>query len=311
MHLNAENASELFEACRGKTRRQVAELLAVRFPRPDVREQIRRLPVRPRVPIKDLAQTLSRSPASDSRLPTANPGMAKIIPNLAPKPAPKPFAASTVAEVRQRARELEPLSADRFGVHFMADPELRELIERTRAGSRESSASKRRSGEFSETDGGQLRTSGREATLRHRREVTSDQAEHEASALPRAASSTRWSGRVSRIRPRGTPRKVRCVRRCPHPLALPRPQSPARPKLLWGTPSRRENRHQKTSRGCAYGTFSLCLGALAAPLRAGRRCSSRCFQVRHRRSNHTIAARHERQGAEVRRRRLGRARRGA
>src|SRR6187431_3248520 len=50
-HLQPENASELFEACRGKTRRQVEELLAARFPRPDVREQIRRLPVRNHVPV--------------------------------------------------------------------------------------------------------------------------------------------------------------------------------------------------------------------------------------------------------------------
>src|SRR6187455_332550 len=48
-HLNPENAAELFEACRGKTRRQIDELLAARFPRPDVREQIRRLPVRAQV----------------------------------------------------------------------------------------------------------------------------------------------------------------------------------------------------------------------------------------------------------------------
>ncbi|HET7540027.1 MAG TPA: hypothetical protein VFK05_09145 [Polyangiaceae bacterium] len=33
----------------------------------------------------------------------------------------------------RRARELEPLSAARFGVHFTADAELRELIERARA----------------------------------------------------------------------------------------------------------------------------------------------------------------------------------
>ncbi|HKO49464.1 MAG TPA: hypothetical protein VJV79_17165 [Polyangiaceae bacterium] len=45
-HLSAENAGELFVACRGKTRRQIEELLAARFPRPDVREQIRRLPAR-------------------------------------------------------------------------------------------------------------------------------------------------------------------------------------------------------------------------------------------------------------------------
>src|SRR5258706_2037062 len=50
-HLNLENASELFEACRGKTRRQVEHLLAARFPRTDVREQIRRLPVRIEAPV--------------------------------------------------------------------------------------------------------------------------------------------------------------------------------------------------------------------------------------------------------------------
>ncbi len=33
----------------------------------------------------------------------------------------------------QRRRELEPLSVDRFGVHFTADAELRDLIERARA----------------------------------------------------------------------------------------------------------------------------------------------------------------------------------
>jgi len=36
-HLTPENASELFDACRCKTRRQIEELLAVRFPRQDVR----------------------------------------------------------------------------------------------------------------------------------------------------------------------------------------------------------------------------------------------------------------------------------
>src|SRR6187549_4123301 len=48
-HLNELNSAELFEACKAKTRRQIEELLAVRFPRPDVREQIRRLPTRGQV----------------------------------------------------------------------------------------------------------------------------------------------------------------------------------------------------------------------------------------------------------------------
>jgi len=42
-------------------------------------------------------------------------------------------AASAVSVPRRHARELEPLSAYRFGVHFTADAELRDLIERARA----------------------------------------------------------------------------------------------------------------------------------------------------------------------------------
>ena len=47
-HLAPQNATELLAACCRKTRRQVDELLAVRFPKPDIRDQIRRLPVRGR-----------------------------------------------------------------------------------------------------------------------------------------------------------------------------------------------------------------------------------------------------------------------
>jgi hypothetical protein len=43
-YLTAENAVELFDACSGKTFEQVELLLAARFPRPDVRDTIRRLP---------------------------------------------------------------------------------------------------------------------------------------------------------------------------------------------------------------------------------------------------------------------------
>ena len=43
-YLNPENASELFEACSRKGARQIELLLAARFPRPDVRERIQRLP---------------------------------------------------------------------------------------------------------------------------------------------------------------------------------------------------------------------------------------------------------------------------
>src|SRR5476649_1426987 len=46
-HLSPENATELFEASSNKSYEQVELLLAARFPRPDVRDLIRRLPVKP------------------------------------------------------------------------------------------------------------------------------------------------------------------------------------------------------------------------------------------------------------------------
>ncbi len=130
-HLNPKNANELFEASRGKTRRQVEELLALRFPRPDVREQIRRLPMRAQALAAPIEQVSLAPRAVDTRTsPSAAPGMPLIVQNPVLRPAPAP---AQVSDARRRARELEPLSPDRFGVHFTADAELRDLIERARA----------------------------------------------------------------------------------------------------------------------------------------------------------------------------------
>ena len=148
-HLTEENAAELFGACRGKTRRQIEELLATRFPRPDVREQIRRLPSRTKVA---LTEPVAVTRAGDSTpvgqqsatilanlsgiAGSGSTGPASAVPT-APTPAEQanPFPAvanRVIADARRRAREFEPLSSDRFGVHFTADAELRELIERAR-----------------------------------------------------------------------------------------------------------------------------------------------------------------------------------
>jgi hypothetical protein len=115
-HLNPANASELFEACRRRTRRQIDELLAARFPRPDVREQIRRLPVR------------GHEAA----------GGGKIVPDHSGDSSEALHEPARRIDIRPhfeapRRRELEALSADRFGVRFSADAELCELIERARA----------------------------------------------------------------------------------------------------------------------------------------------------------------------------------
>ena len=140
-NLNPENATELFEASKGKTRRQIEELLAARFPRPDVREQIRRLPARAQAPAATVAtaataptaaeQTVSPAPAFD---PLVSPSADAEVPAISPNPNPMPPpAGAAVAEVRRRTREFEPLSPARFGVHFTADAELRDLLERARA----------------------------------------------------------------------------------------------------------------------------------------------------------------------------------
>ena len=137
-HLTTENATELLEACCGKTRRQVEELLAVRFPRPDVRAQIRRLPTR--AP-GALAEQVAPARVSDSTLVLTGSQIPALSPNspvVSASPVSSPVnpvsspARTAMPDARRRAREIEALSADRFGVHFTADAELRELIERAR-----------------------------------------------------------------------------------------------------------------------------------------------------------------------------------
>jgi hypothetical protein len=140
-HLDPQNATELFAACCRKTRRQVDELLAARFPKPDVREQIRRLPTRVQVQmpiIVDEPRMIDRvethddamvEPKAASQGPEATLAeVAEFVGDQGSETAP-PVVGSPPA----RRRELEALSADRFGVHFTADVELKELLERARA----------------------------------------------------------------------------------------------------------------------------------------------------------------------------------
>src|SRR5450432_1772219 len=70
-HLNAENAAELFEACSHKSCEQVELLLAARFPRPDVRETIRRLPTRFEVRTPDGVDGVNGGRAIDAAQLTA------------------------------------------------------------------------------------------------------------------------------------------------------------------------------------------------------------------------------------------------
>ena len=123
-YLNQENAVELFGACRGKKRQQLEEILAARFPKPDVRESIRRLPVRL---ASNAAATAVLASADAPRSRATSTG--QLNPILPSFPAIAP-AASLSSPPTAR---VEPLSVDRYGVHFTADGEFRELLDAARA----------------------------------------------------------------------------------------------------------------------------------------------------------------------------------
>ena len=64
-HLTTENAVELFQLCKQRSARKVEELLATRFPRPDVRDLVRRLPAR-RAPLSTLGVRRRKVPTENS-----------------------------------------------------------------------------------------------------------------------------------------------------------------------------------------------------------------------------------------------------
>jgi 5-methylcytosine-specific restriction endonuclease McrA len=118
-YLNAENAAELFDICSRKSCDQVEELLAARFPKPDVRDAIRRLP-------------------AQSAVSTPGGGNAAGVSSLANAPVPVCDArpardAAPIGPALSTQRRLEPLSPHRFGVRFTADAEFREILEEVRA----------------------------------------------------------------------------------------------------------------------------------------------------------------------------------
>ena len=123
-HLTTENAVELFELCKQRSARKVEELLAARFPRPDVRDLVRRLPT-PTALTLDVGRASEKMPAETSLRDTSIEGQKTSATESRPR---EPFA----APAPPKPGRLEPLSADRYGVHFTADGEFRELLERVR-----------------------------------------------------------------------------------------------------------------------------------------------------------------------------------
>src|SRR4051812_48912640 len=127
-HLKAANASALCAACGRKSYEQVEEWLAARFPKPDVRDLIRRLP----------STAVGTPDVGTDRLETELTETRQIA--LAPGPLSAERVLSTVPEFPGESQRpqaprgaIKPLSPDRFSVNFTADGEFRELLEEVRA----------------------------------------------------------------------------------------------------------------------------------------------------------------------------------
>jgi len=118
-YLTPENHRELLEEASGKTKLQVQEMLARRFPRPDVAATIRKLPS-PRSP----ARALASSPVAPS---SATPHDS----NAAHEANPASPSATQVSSSAQSAPKsvIEPLSAARYRIQLNASAQLKQKLE--------------------------------------------------------------------------------------------------------------------------------------------------------------------------------------
>lgn len=109
-HLTRENHEELFAAACGKRKRLVQELLARRFPKPDVASSVRKLPARAAAPA---------SAPAPAGVPEEGVGPVLVSAGIVVAP-------STTAPARPLVR---PLATDRYQVTFTATGETCEMLE--------------------------------------------------------------------------------------------------------------------------------------------------------------------------------------
>jgi len=116
-HLTRENREELFAAASGKNKRQVQELLAERFPKPDVASSIRKLPAPSGMADREAAPSAPVSVAAPGENGRAMP----VLPAAAP---------SVPVSITAPPRPLvQPLAPDRYRVSFTATSEICEKLQ--------------------------------------------------------------------------------------------------------------------------------------------------------------------------------------
>src|SRR6188474_24266 len=99
-HVTPENAAELFELCAHRSARKVEETLAARFPRPDVRDLVRRLPAQ-------AGPTLDVECTSENMLTVSPPRGPEASPREPTAPLQKAFVESRLREPSTAVAALE------------------------------------------------------------------------------------------------------------------------------------------------------------------------------------------------------------
>ena len=141
-HLSADNASGLLEAASGRSKREVEELVAARFPQPPGPPSMRKIPVRGHPPAPALAAAVIESdpaPAAPSAT-TSNEAVtasskppAPVVPPLPARPASVTPCAEDLFDFRfsgtRRLRDALDAARDLLR-HAIPDGDLGEIVER-------------------------------------------------------------------------------------------------------------------------------------------------------------------------------------
>jgi hypothetical protein len=119
-HLTAENHRELIAAATRRSKREVEELIARRFPKPDTPSSVRKVPVRTQSPVP-VAPTRPVEPAQAVSAPVTT-----MVPSAPGLTAPDAVWSRPTASTPRPA--VKPLAADRYEIRFTASAATRDKL---------------------------------------------------------------------------------------------------------------------------------------------------------------------------------------
>jgi len=117
--LTPENHQELLAAASGKGKQAVEELLACRFPQPDVPARVRKLPSRPVTPALEVSPAGAPTPKTGPPVSDGAPFAAAAAAAAAALVLPAPVAPRAV---------VRPFAPERYEIRFTASAEMREKL---------------------------------------------------------------------------------------------------------------------------------------------------------------------------------------